>query len=80
MFSAKQGRYWYHFDNVFGMTRSFDWGLNPRPPALEASTIPLGLISVNRGGASLCSEYMLLYKQQQLIHWFFSIANKLKLV
>jgi len=22
MFSAKQGHYWYHFYNVFGMTRS----------------------------------------------------------
>ena len=22
MFSAKQGNYWYHFYNVFGMTRS----------------------------------------------------------
>jgi len=42
MFSAKQGNYWYHSYNVFGMTRS----LNPGPPALEASTIPLGY----RGG------------------------------
>ena len=27
MLSAKQGHYWYHFHNVFGMTRSFtgDW-------------------------------------------------------
>ena len=27
MFSAKQGNYWYQFDNVFGMTRSLfvDW-------------------------------------------------------
>ena len=46
MLSAKQGNYWYHFYNVFGMTRSLDWGLNPVPPALEASTIPLGY----RGG------------------------------
>ena len=38
MFSAKQGHYWYHFYNSFGMTRS----LNPGPPALEASTLPLG--------------------------------------
>ena len=42
MLSAKQGHYWYHFYNVFGITRS----LNPGPPALEASTIPLGY----RGG------------------------------
>ena len=24
-FSAKQGNYWYHFYNVFGMTRSLTW-------------------------------------------------------
>ena len=47
MFSAKQGHYWYHFYNVFGMTiRPLDWGLNAGPPALDASTIPLGY----RGG------------------------------
>ena len=46
MFSAKQGNYWYHFNNVFGMTRSLTEELNPGPPALEASTIPLGY----RGG------------------------------
>ena len=30
MFSAKQGHYWYHFYNVFGMTRSLtgDWTLD----------------------------------------------------
>ena len=33
MLSAKQGYYWYHFYNVL------DWGLNPGPPALEASTL-----------------------------------------
>jgi len=38
MLRDKQGNYWYHFYNVFGMTRS----LNPRPTALEASTLPLG--------------------------------------
>ena len=25
MFSAKQGNYWHHFYNVFGMTRSLTW-------------------------------------------------------
>ena len=42
MFSAKQGHYWYHlwYDAVL------DWGLNSGPPALKASTIPLGY----RGG------------------------------
>jgi len=39
MLSAKQGNYWYHFYNVFGMTRSLIGVLNPGPPALEASTI-----------------------------------------
>ena len=29
-----------------------DWGLNPRPPALEASTLPLGY----RGGGPAVSE------------------------
>ena len=53
MFSAKQGNYWYHFYNVFGMTRS--WGMNPGPPALEASTIPLGY----RGGGSVVIDFWL---------------------
>ena len=52
MFSAKQGHYWYHFYNVFGMMRLWydavlDWGLNPGPPAVEASTLSLGY----RGGS-----------------------------
>ena len=38
MFSAKQGNYWYHFCNVFGMTRSLtgDWtgDLGHSKPAL----------------------------------------------
>ena len=38
MFSAKQGNYWYHFYNVFGMTRSLtgDWtrDLSLSKPAL----------------------------------------------
>ena len=38
MFNAKQGNYWYHFYNVFGMTRSMagDWarGLPHSKPAL----------------------------------------------
>ena len=44
MFGAKQGNYWYHFYNVYDAV--LDWGLNPRPPALEASILPLGY----RGG------------------------------
>ena len=44
MFSAKQWHYWYHFNNVFDAV--LDWGLNPGPTALDASTIPLGY----RGG------------------------------
>ena len=38
MFSAKQGHYW----NLFRYDAVLDWGLNPGPPALEASTLPLG--------------------------------------
>ena len=38
---AKQGNYWYHNYNVLDMT-VLDWGLNPGPPALKASTLPLG--------------------------------------
>ena len=49
MFSAKQGHYWYHFYNVFGMTRSLTWDWTRDVPALEASTIPLGY----RGGGQL---------------------------
>ena len=43
MLSAKQWNYWYHFNNVFGMTRSLtgDWTGD-----LEASILPLGY----RGG------------------------------
>ena len=45
MFSAKQGHYWYHF-TILWYDAVLDWGLNPVPPALEASTLPLGY----RGG------------------------------
>ena len=40
MLSAKQGNHWYHFYNVFGMTRSLtgDW---TRDLPHDASTIPL---------------------------------------
>ena len=31
-----------------------DWGLNPGPPALEASTLPLGY----RGGGSMILQYV----------------------
>ena len=42
MFSAKQGYYLYSlwYEAVL------DWGLNPGPPALNATTLPLGY----RGG------------------------------
>ena len=60
MFSAKQGHYLYHFYNIFGMTRSLTGGLNPGPPALEGSTLPLGY----RGGGKayiLHSEFIRRY-------------------
>ena len=41
MFSAKQGNYWYHFYNVFGMTRSWTGDWTRDLPTLEASTLPL---------------------------------------
>ena len=43
MLSAKQANYWYHF----WYEAVLDWGLNPGPPALDASTLPLGY----RGGS-----------------------------
>ena len=54
MFSAKQGHYWYHFYNIFGMTLSLtgDWTWD-LPPTLEASTLPLGY---RRGGPWLGIE------------------------
>ena len=58
MFSAKQGHYWYHLYNVFGMTRSLTGGLNQGPPALEASTIPLGY----RGGGIINTKNYMLSK------------------
>ena len=43
MLSAKQGNYWYHFYKVLVWYDAvLDWELNPGPPALDASTIPLG--------------------------------------
>ena len=42
MLSAKRGNYWYHFYNVFGMTRSVTRGIEPG----TSRTLPLG----NRGG------------------------------
>ena len=46
MLSAKQGNYWYHFLLRLRYDAVLVGGLNPRPPALEASTLPPGY----RGG------------------------------
>ena len=35
-----------------------DWGLNPGPPALEASTLPLGY----RGGGTMGNHYTFIFK------------------
>ena len=47
MFSARQGHYWYHFYNVFGMTRSLtgDWtrDLPHSKPCIEYKVIKDGL-------------------------------------
>ena len=61
-FSAKQGNYWYHFYNVFGMTRSLtgDW-TRDLPHSKPACTLPLGY----RGGSIFCTisvTYNLEYK------------------
>ena len=48
MLSAKQGNYWYHCIRLW-YDAVLDWGLNPVPPALEASTLPLGY----RGGGPI---------------------------
>ena len=42
MFSAKQGNHWYHFFKHLWYDEVLYRGLNPGPPALEASTLPLG--------------------------------------
>ena len=65
MLSAKQGNYWYHFYNDFGTSAVLDWGLNPRPPALEASTLPLGY----REDGGILSEYV------QLSHMCFIVID-----
>ena len=62
MFSAKQGNYWYHFYNAV-----LDWGLNPGPPALEASTLPLGY---RGGGIHVVSS-----RGNRLIHTFWCIID-----
>ena len=46
MSSAKQGNYLVPFLKRLWYDAVLDWGLNLGPPALEASTIPLGY----RGG------------------------------
>ena len=57
MLSAKQGNYWYHCYNAFGITRSLTGDWNPGPPVLDASTLPLGY----RGGGVVCLIYVLMY-------------------
>ena len=64
MFSAKQGHYWYHFYSVFGMTRSLAGDLNPGPPALEASTLPLGY----RGGGGAVVKLFNYFYMEALIN------------
>ena len=49
MFSDKQGHYLVPFLKRLWYDAVLDWELNPGPPALEASTIPLGY----RGGGEL---------------------------
>ena len=48
MFSAKQGNYLVPFLKRLCYDAVLDWGLNPGPPALEASTIPQGYRGVGK--------------------------------
>ena len=45
MFSAKKRNYLVPFLKRLWYDAVLDWGLNQEPPALEASTIPLGYLS-----------------------------------
>ena len=46
MLSSEQGNHWYHFFNVFGMTRPLA-GTEPGTwPALEAGTLPMYMIAL----------------------------------
>ena len=56
MLSAKQWNYWYHFHNVWYDT-FLDRGFNLGPPALEASTLPLGY----QAGGIVVSETLYVY-------------------
>ena len=51
MLSANQGYYWYHLLRLW-YDAVLDWGLNPGPPALDASTLPLGY----RGGGKTLED------------------------
>ena len=52
--SAKQGNYLVPF--LYGLWYDvvLDWGLNPGPPALDTSTLPLGY----RGGGAFNSIFL----------------------
>ena len=47
LLNVKQGHYWYQ---RLWYNAVLDWGLKPGPPALEASTIPLGYRGGGRQG------------------------------
>ena len=47
MLSAEQGNYWYHFYNVFGMTRSLTWDWTRDLPHSKPALVSLGF----RGGS-----------------------------
>jgi len=47
MLSAKQGSIWFHFHNIFGMTRS---GIEPTTSAYGANARPLSHLPVMSGG------------------------------
>ena len=82
MLSAKQGNYWYHFYNVL-YDAVLDWGLNPGPPALNASTLPLGYQQavldwgLNPGHPALnASTLPLGYQEAVITHWLTNTQEK----
>ena len=63
MLSAKQGSHWYHFYNVFGMTRP---GIDPTPPwptAHEADALPRAIAAtVESLGGNLLGAVLLILR------------------
>ena len=72
MLSAKLRYYWYHLIHLW-YDAVLDWGLNPGPPALEASTLPLGY----RGGGSENIQGRLLFVLDSSIQYDLTHSSSL---